>query len=171
MALALLELTETANGEVLEQMLVTTIVAAGGQNRPLGAAINRVRLFAQLDGAPAGVSLNVRRQLDQAALASLAQLGRPRRGVPRKPKTPFTALWHAGRLHELHSHSLAESLDVWLRQAGPGDDYVLIELSNSAPAAVATTERNLERFYARLRDSAAGISASQIQTRLSAGPG
>ncbi|MGX9960551.1 hypothetical protein ACW0US_17535 [Xanthomonas euvesicatoria] len=161
MPLALLELTETADGEVLEQMMVTTAADAGRQHRALGAANNRVRLFAQLDGVLPGVPPKVRLQLDEAALASLAQLGRPRRGAPRNPAIPLTALWHAGRVHELQSHSLAESLDVWLRQAGPAEDYVLIELSNPAPTAVATTERSLERFYELLR----AMPARRFRTR------
>lgn len=164
MPLALLELTETADGEVLEQMMVTTAAAAGRQHRALGAANNRVRLFAQLAGAALGVPPRVRLQLDEAAMASLAQLGRPRRGAPRNPAIPIMALWRAGRVHELHSHSLAESLDVWRRQAGPADDYVLIELSNPAPAAVATTERNLERFYAQFRAAARFAAVTHLAT-------
>lgn len=154
MALALLELTVTAAGDVLEQLLVITAAQATEHQYPaLGAAVNRVRLFARIDSTLSGVPSSVRIQLDRAALASWARLGRRHHNDRRNSRPPMMALWHAGRMHELHSQSLTESLDVLLRQAGHNDNCVLVELSDPTPAAAATTGSILERFYTRLYEN------------------
>lgn len=154
MTLALLELTVTAAGDVLEQLLVITAAqATEHQHHALGLAMNRVRLFARTDSALPGVPSSVRMQLDRAALASWDQLGLHRHNDRQKACLPMMALWRAGRLHELHSQSLAEGLDLWLRQVGHSDNCVLVELSDPTPAAAATTGRILERFYTRLYES------------------
>lgn len=158
MALALLELTETAAGEVLEQLVVTTESAAAGRNRSLGDALNRVRVYAQLASELPGVPRNVRVQLDHAAWASVFQLAQRRR-TRRALSAPYMALWRHGQLQELHSHSLAESLDVWQRLAADGDDSVLIELSDPAPTDA--VERHLARFYSHL--SATLVTSFRLQ--------
>lgn len=148
MALALLELTETAAGEVLEQLLVTSSAeAAAERHRALHGAINRVRLFAQIGGELTGVPRRIRVQLDNAAWASLGQLVQRRR-AQRIPSSPYMALWHHGQLQELQSRSLAESLEVWQRLTGAGDDSVLIELSDPAPTDA--VDRQLASFYSYL---------------------
>ncbi|WP_239524562.1 hypothetical protein [Stenotrophomonas maltophilia] len=147
MALALLELTETAAGEVLEQLVVTTESAAAGRNRALGDALNRVRVYAQLASELPGVPRSVRVQLDRAAWASVFQMAQRRR-AQRALSAPYMALWRHGQLQELHSHSLAESLDVWHRLAAAGDDSVLIELSE--PGTTDAVEHHLARFYSHL---------------------
>lgn len=154
MALALLDLTVTAAGDVLEQLLVITAVqATENQHHALGVAMNRVRLFAWTDSALPGVPSSVRMQLDRAALAIWDQLGLHRHNDRQNSCPPMMALWRAGRLHELHSQSLAEGLDLWLREVGQSDNCVLVELRDPTPAATATTGRILERFYTRLSES------------------
>lgn len=152
MALALLELTKTAAGDVLEQLLVTTEEAAKDRNRALGDVFNQVRAYAQLASELPGVPHRVRVQLDYAAWASV-QLFVKRRHAQRALSAPFMALWHHGQLRELHSRSLAEGFAVWQRQAGPADDYVFIEISDLASRGVDYSGPSLEQIFAGLQQS------------------
>lgn len=156
MALALLELTEISGGEVLEQLAVITIAeAADLQHAELDGAINRLRLFAQIDSVFPRVPPSVHVRLERAALSSLEQLALRRISAVHDASTTFMALWHDGHLLELHSHSLTDGLAVWLQQSGPIDDYVMLELSNAPPTVISPLEQNLEASFARLRDNLA----------------
>jgi len=152
MALALLELTHTSDGDVLEQLLVTTAEAAARQHRALGSALNRIHLYTHMDSALPGVPHCVRLKLESTAVSCLAQLARYRCNAANAASAPLVVAWHAGQLSGLRSHSMAVSLELWSQQIRPAGDSVLIEIIDPAPVAVAALVRNLERHYARLRD-------------------
>lgn len=152
MALALLELTKTAAGDVLEQLLVTTEEAAADRERALGDVFNQVRAYAQLASEFPGVPRSVRVQLDYAAWASVQQYVQRRR-TQRALSAPFMALWHHGQLQELHSRSLAEGFAVWQRQAGRDDNYVFIEISDLASRGGEYSGPSLEQLFAGLQQS------------------
>lgn len=151
MDLALLELTETASGDVVEQLVVTTTAEAVVRTRRTTRnARNRLRVYAQLASELPGVPRDVRVHLDRVALDGVAELARRHLG-PNLLSTTFMALWHHGRLQVLTSQSIDESLAAWQRLAGPDDESMLFELSDPAPTATAAADRNLDRFYAHLR--------------------
>ncbi|WP_414486994.1 hypothetical protein [Stenotrophomonas maltophilia] len=168
--LAVLELTEAPNGDLLERLLVTNEKEAVS-NR-LGSTTGqsaRLRVFAQIASELTGVPSSVRARLDQAALVgfstTLAQSRSGKsRGISHIPSATFTVLRHHDQLQVLQSESLAESLDVWQRNAGAED--VLIEFSEPlVRTSIAGREQNRERFYEHLRS----VLSARVQPR-SVGP-
>ena len=154
MTLALLELTVTPHGDVLEQLAVITIdEAAAWRHRVSSDAVSHVRLFARMDSELPGVPLGIRAQLECAALSSLDQLARTHLGAAGMPG-PLRALWRGGLLEELANDMLADSFAEWLEQPGPIDDCVMLELG--IPTSTGSNSKPyLAAFYARLRDDLA----------------
>ncbi|PZP79428.1 MAG: hypothetical protein DI592_13810, partial [Stenotrophomonas maltophilia] len=77
MALAMLELSITPSGDVLEQLLVITIAEAATMTPRIGSgAVSRIRLLIQVDDMLPGVPSTLRAQLEHAASCCLEQLAR-----------------------------------------------------------------------------------------------
>ncbi|WP_145480774.1 hypothetical protein [Stenotrophomonas rhizophila] len=117
MALALLELTVTPHGDILEQLLVVSIAEAATQDRQvLAGTVNRLRLVNQIDDALPGVPTSVRAELERAALFGVTQLARLRTGAANATSVPLRAVWREGQLQERLSHSLSDGLSSLLDQ-------------------------------------------------------
>lgn len=77
MAIALLELTQHANGDVLEQLVVVTFAkATAWPLRSKKGEVTCCRLFAQVGNGVPGVPPSVRALLERVALSGLEQLAR-----------------------------------------------------------------------------------------------
>lgn len=156
MTLALLELTETPDGDVLEQLLVITIAEGTSLKSHVRAdPVGYVRLFTQIDSALPGVPANLRATLEWAALSSLDQLARCRDSTANHAPDPFRALWHGGHLQELHCQSLVDGFTELLGQPGPIGHHVLIEVNAPSAEGAMSGEHGHEPRYRRLRDCVA----------------
>ncbi|OFU95352.1 hypothetical protein HMPREF3114_10715 [Stenotrophomonas sp. HMSC10F07] len=154
MALALLELTETTTGDVLEQLLSIPIAEAKKCQQTVSVrVVSSVRLYAEIGSNPLGVTPIIRSRLECATMSCLDQVaGRQSNALQGVPVT-FTALWRDGVLQQLQSQSLADSIAVWSRQPNPREAYVLFDLRSLAQSEISTAECQLELLYGRLRDN------------------
>lgn len=156
MAIALLELTQHANGDVLERLVVVTFAEATAW--PLQSTKGEViccRLFAQTGNGVPSVPPSVRALLERVALSSLEQLAKCRDSEEQGVPGPSVALWKAGVLQRLEGLSLTESFAVWLQRSGTTKECVLIELQGPPPAAATAIAPDVEPSYTRLRDGLA----------------
>jgi len=163
MALALLELTLTAKGDVLRQLVVVTIEQAAMRTHLLpSGAVNRVRLFTLIDGSLPGVPSNVHAHLESAALSGLDQLARIHGTKAVDKLGPSVVLWRNGHLQDLQSHSLAWSLAEWLARPGRVDDDVVLEIVTAFTATRDITNSDLVALFSRLRDDLAASMRHRI---------
>ncbi|WP_261997980.1 hypothetical protein [Stenotrophomonas sp. Ste96] len=154
MALALLELTETSTGDVLEQLLSIPIAEAKKcQQAVSGRVVSTVRLYAEIGSNLLGVTPIIRSRLECAAMSCLDQVAGRQSNALQGASVTFTALWRDGVLQQLQSQSLADSIAVWSRQPNPREAYVLFDLRSLAPTEMSTAEGQLELLYGRLRDN------------------
>lgn len=167
MALALLELTVTLHGDILEQLLVVSIAEAATQDRKvLAGTVNRLRLVTQIDDALPGVPTSVRAELEWAALFGITQLARLRTGAANATSVPLRAVWRDGQLQERLSHSLSDGLTSLLDQPGLTEGDVLLELSNPSATALSTMAAALELLSSRCCGNAAGRAQQRHQSPL-----
>lgn len=151
MALALLELTETVTGDVLEQLLVINVSEASALRQDVpGGGLSRVRLYTAIDSGLPGVPSIIRSHLECAAMTSLTQIARSRSSAMHSVPATFRALWREGDLQELQAQSLPQSLDA-LQLRSPAGDCVLIEIHTSVPEEVAIMKHRPQPLYCRLR--------------------
>ncbi|NIJ69289.1 hypothetical protein [Xanthomonas sp. 60] len=156
MAIALLELTQHANSDVLEQLVVVTFAEATAW--PLRSTKGEViccRLFAQTGNGVSSVPPSVRALLQLVVLSSFEQLAKCRNSEEQGVPGPSVALWQEGALQRLEGLSLTESFAVWLQRSGTNEECVLIELQGPPPAAATANAPDIEPSYIRLRDGLA----------------
>jgi len=152
MALALLEMTEITNGDVLEQLLVISAgEAAPRPHHGFCAVVNRIRLFAQIDDGLLGVPAGIHDRMKHAALLGLDHFARCRRSKPRERSVHCWGLLREERVQELQSHSLDDSIAEWLRRPRSAD-FVLLEVVALSQAAVSSGQGGSEMSFAKLHE-------------------
>lgn len=153
MVLALLELTETVTGDVLEQLLVINLSEENALQQDVpGGGLSRVRFYTAIDSGLPGVPSVIRSHLECAAMTSLTQIARSRSSTMHSVPAIFRALWREGNLQELQAQSLPQSFDACLQLRSPTGGCVLIEFHTSVSGEVTSMKHRPQPLYSRLRD-------------------